>query len=83
MVEIPETIDVAAIRGRLGMSQAQFAARFGFSVKNVRNWEQGSRQPEGPARAYLVVIDRNPRAVEKALAPSRLHDREAAAISHG
>lgn len=65
---VPEQIDVAALRRRLGMSQAVFAARFGFSVKNIQNWEQGSRQPEGPARAYLLVIDRNPKAVQDALA---------------
>jgi putative transcriptional regulator len=47
--------------------KAAFAARFGFSVKNIQNWEQGSRQPEGPARAYLLVIDRNPKAVQEAL----------------
>lgn len=67
-VYVPAKVNVAAIRRKLGMSQAAFAARFGFSVKNVQNWEQGSRQPEGPARAYLMVIDRNPKAVQKALA---------------
>jgi putative transcriptional regulator len=64
---IPDRVDVAAIRSKLGLSQAAFAARFGFSVKNVRNWEQGVRQPEGAARAYLLVIDRRPEAVEEAL----------------
>ena len=67
-VRVPKRIDVAALRRRLGMTQAAFAARFGFSVKNIQNWEQGSRQPEGPAGAYLVVIDRNPKAVQEALA---------------
>jgi putative transcriptional regulator len=66
-VAIPERIDVAAIRQKLRMTQAQFALRYGFSVKNIRNWEQGSRQPEGSARAYLTVIARIPRDVEKAL----------------
>jgi putative transcriptional regulator len=67
-VRIPATVDVGALRRRLGMSQAGFAARFGFSIKNIQNWEQGLRQPEGPARAYLLVIDRNPQAVQDALA---------------
>jgi len=66
-VRIPTRIDVGRIRRKLGMSQAAFAARFGFSVRNVQNWEQGLRQPEGPARAYLLVIDRNPKAVQRAL----------------
>ncbi len=66
-VHVPSKINVGAIRRKLGMSQAAFAACFGFSIKNVQNWEQGSRRPEGPARAYLLVIDRNPKAVQKAL----------------
>jgi putative transcriptional regulator len=66
-VHIPAQIDVRAIRGRLGLTQQQFAIRFGFSVNTLRHWEQGRRVPEGPTRAYLLVIDREPRAVEKAL----------------
>jgi putative transcriptional regulator len=66
-VIIPATVDVAGIRKRLGFSQEIFAMRFGFSVKNIRNWEQGVRQPEGSARAYLLVIDRQPEAVQEAL----------------
>jgi putative transcriptional regulator len=66
-VHIPAEIDVRAIRGRLGLTQQQFAVRFGFSVNTLRHWEQGRRVPEGPTRAYLVVIDREPKAVEKAL----------------
>jgi putative transcriptional regulator len=67
MVAIPDRIDVAAIRLRLGLSRPKFAARFGFNVKTLTKWETGERQPEGPARAYLTVIDRNPEAVEQAL----------------
>jgi putative transcriptional regulator len=66
-VAVPERIDVAAIRGRLKLSQQQFADRFGFSVANIRNWEQGIRRPEGPARTLLFVIDRDPKAVVRAL----------------
>jgi putative transcriptional regulator len=66
-VHVPERIDVKAIRARLGMTQEEFAGRFGFSVNTLRHWEQGSRQPEGPTRAYLLVIDRAPQAVQKAL----------------
>jgi putative transcriptional regulator len=36
-------------------------------VNTLRHWEQGSRQPEGPTRAYLLVIERAPKAVQKAL----------------
>lgn len=69
-VHVPETIDVKAIRAKLDMTQEEFAGRFGFSVNTLRHWEQGSRQPEGPTRAYLVVIDRAPKAVQKALLAS-------------
>jgi putative transcriptional regulator len=42
--------DVAAIRKRLGLSQERFARRFGLSPATVRDWEQGRRQPDAPAR---------------------------------
>ena len=64
---VPTTIDVKAIRARLDMTQQEFAGRFGFSVNTLRHWEQGSRQPEGSARAYLRVIERAPEAVQDAL----------------
>jgi putative transcriptional regulator len=67
VVHIPPEIDVKAIRGRLGLTQQQFTVRFGFSVNTLRHWEQGRRVPEGPTRAYLLVIDREPKAVAKAL----------------
>ena len=66
-VHVPGEIDVRAIRTKLGMTQEEFAGRFGFSVNTLRHWEQGKRQPEGPTRAYLLVIDRAPKAVQKAL----------------
>lgn len=65
---VPETVDVAAIRKRLGLSQADFAARFGFKLDAIQNWEQGRRRPEGAARAFLRVIEREPAAVQRALA---------------
>ncbi|MBF0562678.1 MAG: transcriptional regulator [Alphaproteobacteria bacterium] len=66
-VHVPERIDVRRIRQGLGMTQPEFAVRFGFSVHTLRKWEQDDRLPEGPARAYLKVIVRNPKAVEEAL----------------
>lgn len=66
-VHVPEQIDVKAIRAKLDMTQEEFAGRFGFSVNTLRHWEQGQRQPEGPTRAYLLVIDRAPQAVQDAL----------------
>ncbi len=58
---------VRAIRERLAMSQTTFARLFGISVDTLQNWEQGRRQPEGPARMLLRVIDREPEAVRRAL----------------
>jgi putative transcriptional regulator len=62
-------VDVRKLRARMGLSQTQFAAKFGFSLDSIQNWEQGHRQPEGPARVLLVVIAKNPKAVEAALRP--------------
>ena len=59
--------DIKAIRAQLGRSQAEFALMIGVSVGTLRNWEQGRRRPEGPARALLKVASVNPSAVEKAL----------------
>ena len=66
-VDVPNSIDVRAIRQRMNMSQREFAMRFGFSLATLRHWEQGQRMPEGPARVLLTVIDRKPDAVQEAL----------------
>jgi putative transcriptional regulator len=68
VAHVPEEIDVAAIRKQLGLSQGQFAARFGFKLDALQNWEQGRRRPDGAARAFLRVIEREPDAVQRALA---------------
>jgi putative transcriptional regulator len=65
---IPADIDVAAIRRKIGLSQADFANRFGFSPRSLQDWEQGRRQPEGAVRAYLLVIERVPDVVAGVLA---------------
>ncbi len=59
--------DVKKIRATLHQSQAEFALMIGVSVATLRNWEQGRRVPEGPARALLLVAARNPGAVAEAL----------------
>ena len=66
----PPVPDVKAIRGRRGLSQAQFAARFGFSVRTLQQWEQGRAIPDRPARILLKVIDSAPEAVERVLSAS-------------
>jgi putative transcriptional regulator len=59
--------DVQAIRKKLKKSQDEFALMIGVSVATLRNWEQGRRQPHGPARALLKIAAEDPKAVEKAL----------------
>ena len=63
----PAEVDVRGIREKLHLSQSAFAAQFGFTAAAVRQWEQGRRQPHGPARVLLTIIDREPNAVRRAL----------------
>ena len=58
-----EDPDVAAIREEYGLSQTKFAALIGISVRTLQNWEQGRRNPQGPARVLLRVAAKHPRAV--------------------
>ncbi len=67
IVNIPPPVDVGKIRSKSGLSQAEFAALYGFSHRTLQEWEQGRVKPDGATRAYLTVIDRNPRAVQAAL----------------
>ena len=66
-IHVPFDFDVRAIRLRTGLSQDKFAERFGFTRARVRDWEQGRSKPDGAVRAYLIVIDREREAVERAL----------------
>jgi putative transcriptional regulator len=59
--------DIKAVREKLSVSQSEFALMIGVSVSTLQNWEQGRRQPEGPARALLKVAAENPKAVAEAL----------------
>jgi putative transcriptional regulator len=70
---VPENIDVKKLREGLGMSQPEFALRFGFSLGTLRQWEHGRRYPDGAARVLLTVIEHDPDVVKKALeaAPKR------------
>jgi len=66
------TPNVAALRARFQLSQAKFAALLGISTGTLRNWEQGRREPEGPARVLLRVAARHPEAVLSAVAGERV-----------
>ena len=64
----PKPIDVKAIRKRVKMSQAEFSRAYGISKRALQEWEQGGRQPDSAARAYLTVIAKEPGVVRRALA---------------
>ena len=66
-VHVPPQIDVKKIRSRKGLTQAQFALRYGLNLSRLRDWEQNRSRPDSAARAYLMVIEREPEAVERAL----------------
>jgi len=66
LVHVPE-IDVRAVRRRMGLSQTQFATKFGFPPATLRNWEQGRVRPDAPTRVLLAVIAKHPESVEDVL----------------
>jgi putative transcriptional regulator len=67
-LHVPAKINVKAMRRKLGMTQEEFAIRYGLTLARVRDWEQGRSAPDGAARAYLRVIEKEPEAVNRALA---------------
>jgi len=66
LVHVPE-VDVREVRIKMGLSQAQFANKFGFPPATLRNWEQGRSRPDAPTRVLLAVIAKHPEAVEDVL----------------
>src|SRR6266852_152766 len=64
----PKPIDVKAIRKRVKMSQTEFSRAYGINKRALQEWEQGGRQPDSAARAYLTVIAKEPAVVRRALA---------------
>ena len=67
-IHAPAEVDVKSIRQRMAMTQGGFAQAYGFPLATVKQWEQKRRKPEGAARILLTVIDREPEAVQRALA---------------
>jgi len=67
-VHIPDDLDVKAIRRATGLTQQDFAMRYGFNLGRLRDLEQRRTRPDSVVRAYLLVIQHDPKAVEKALA---------------
>jgi putative transcriptional regulator len=63
-------IDVRAIRRAAGMTQAEFAAIYAFSLRTLQEWERGAKRPSGPARTLLRAIKADPEGLRRALAAS-------------
>ncbi|WP_321478245.1 helix-turn-helix domain-containing protein [uncultured Paludibaculum sp.] len=66
LIQVPE-VDVRAVRRKMGLSQTQFATKFGFPPATLRNWEQGRSKPDTPTRVLMAVIAKHPEAVEDVL----------------
>ncbi len=71
VVEKKEKPDVKSIRSKFGISQPEFAAMMGISVRTLENWEQGHRTPKGPARVLLKVAEAHPEVVWEVVKPRR------------
>lgn len=62
-----DRLDIKQIREKYDLTQEQFAAMLGISVRTLHNWEQGRRVPEGPAMVLLCVADKHPEAILDAI----------------
>lgn len=65
---IIKDVDIKEIRKKMHLSRIDFASKYGFSPRTLQHWEQGNRKPHGAARILLIVLAKNPKAVERALA---------------
>ena len=70
-LHVPPEIDVKSIRDRTGLSQEAFASTFGFTVYQVRQWEQGRHRPLDAMRAYLLAINTNHKVIIRLLRDAR------------
>ncbi|WP_158818694.1 helix-turn-helix domain-containing protein [Methylocapsa sp. S129] len=76
-LHVPAEIDVKAIRKKVGLSQEAFAYAFGFTVEQIRAWEQARSRPLGGVRAYLMMIGRDHQGVARILESTRKGKRAA------
>ncbi len=67
-IVLPDEVDVRRVRNQTGMSQVEFARAFCINPRTLQEWEQGRGKPDATTRAYLAVVEKNPKAVLDALA---------------
>ncbi len=65
-VHIPDVIDAARIRAKQGLSQSEFAAKYGFPLATLQDWEQARRIPDRSAQILLIAIDHEPEIIHQA-----------------
>lgn len=70
-LHVPPEIDVRAIRRKMKLTQDDFAYQFGFTVSQIRDWEQGRSRPLGGVRIYLMLIERDPSGVLRLIEETR------------
>jgi putative transcriptional regulator len=78
-LHVPAEINVRLVRQKFKLSQEDFASEFGFSVTQIRDWEQGRSRPIGGVRAYVMLIDRKGEAIRKLLNDAKAEARSKAA----
>lgn len=62
-LHVAPEIDVKGIRAKTGLSQDDFAAAYGFTIDQIKAWEQNRSRPQGGVRTYLLMIRSDPKAV--------------------
>ena len=75
---VPAELDVKSIRAQLDLSQDDFASAFGFTVNQIKDWEQGRSRPIGALRADLMMIDFDPNGVLSMLKTASSKKKKAA-----
>lgn len=70
-IHVPADIDVRSIRAKTKLSQDDFARQYGFTINQVRDWEQKRARPLGGVRAYLMLIDDDPDGIRRMLVASK------------
>lgn len=70
-IKVPQLVNVKEIRQQLNLNRNEFSKKFGFSIRTIEKWEQGVRNPDTAARAYLTVIAYNSSVVTQALSSQK------------